>query len=105
MRLISIDALLRLLSVKEDLENPNIVRQIQDILIPREFTKLDDVIEFLFSTAADLRPEVEPEESVVESSSDGPEAEASEVATFQRRSLEALLAMVADFVMSARFYL
>jgi hypothetical protein len=90
MRLISIDALLRLLSVKEDLENPNIVRQIQDILIPREFTKLDDVIEFLFSTASDLRPDVEPEESVVESSSDGPEVEASEVATFQRRSLEKL---------------
>lgn len=43
MRLISIDALLRLLSVKEDLENPKIVRQVQDILIPREFTKLDDV--------------------------------------------------------------
>ena len=41
IRLISIDALLRLLSVKEELENPNIVRQIQDILIPREFTKLD----------------------------------------------------------------
>lgn len=85
VRLISIDALLRLLSVKEDLENPNIVRQIQEILIPREFTKLDAVIEFLFSTASDLRTDVETDESAVEVSPD--RQEASEATTFQARSL------------------
>jgi hypothetical protein len=85
MRLISIDALLRLLSVKEDLENPNIVRQIQNILIPREFTKLDAVIEFLFSTASDLRPDVDTDEGAVEISPD--RGEGSEATTFQPRSM------------------
>ncbi len=39
MRLISIDALLRLLFLKESLEDPQTIRRIYDILIPREFTK------------------------------------------------------------------
>ena len=58
VRLISIEALLRLLDVKEELEDPTIVKRIHEILIPREFTKLDEIIELLFSTASDLRPEV-----------------------------------------------
>ena len=38
VRLISIEALLRLLNVKEELEDPTIVKKIHEILIPREFT-------------------------------------------------------------------
>jgi hypothetical protein len=87
IRLISIDALLRLLAVKEDLEDPNIVKQIHQILIPHEFTKLDEIIELLFTTASDLRPDVE--------SDDQPPAEAplnidesTAVATFHIKSIE-----------------
>lgn len=57
IRLISVDALIRLMSVKEDLEDPNIINRIHQILIPREFTRLDDIVDILFSTAEDLKQE------------------------------------------------
>lgn len=60
IRLISVDALLRLMAVKEDLEDPQIVDRIHQILIPREFTRLDEIVDMLFSTAEDLKQEVEP---------------------------------------------
>jgi hypothetical protein len=88
IRLISVDALLRLLAVKEELEDPNIVKQIHEILIPREFTKLDEITEVLFTTAADLRSGVESgaEHVAVEASADVDEPSA--VAVFHARSLE-----------------
>ncbi len=59
VRLIGVNALLRLMNVKEELEDPAIVTRIHDVLIPREFTKLDQIVDLLFTTAADLRPAVE----------------------------------------------
>jgi hypothetical protein len=41
IRLISVDALIRLMALKEAVEDQNIVRRMHEILIPREFTKLD----------------------------------------------------------------
>ena len=41
VRIISVDALVRLLTLKEEIEDPKIIQQISAILIPREFTKLD----------------------------------------------------------------
>ena len=65
MRLISVDALLRLMALKESVEDPQIIRRIYDILIPREFTKLDEIIDILFSTAEDVKQvETEVEEQV-----------------------------------------
>jgi hypothetical protein len=55
MRLISVDALIRLLSLKESVEDPDTVRRIHEILIPREFTKLDEIVDFVFSTAEDAK--------------------------------------------------
>ena len=65
MRLISIDALLSLLRTKEELEDPETVRRIYELLIPREFTKLDEIIELVFSTAEEAKLE-EPEEEDAE---------------------------------------
>jgi hypothetical protein len=53
IRIISADALARLMTLKEDIENPQIISQISEILIPREFTKLDSIIELVFSAAED----------------------------------------------------
>jgi hypothetical protein len=55
MRLISVDALLRLMALKESVEDPQTVQRIYDILIPREFTKLDEIIDVLFSTAEEVK--------------------------------------------------
>ena len=60
IRLISVDALLRLVSIKESIEDPIILRRIHDILVPREYTRLDDIVDILFSTAEDLRHEETP---------------------------------------------
>lgn len=65
IRLISVDSLLDLMRLKQEVENPHIIKRMHDILIPREFTKLDEIVEILFSTAEDIK-EVEPEDEVVQ---------------------------------------
>ncbi len=66
MRLISVDALIRLMLLKQEVEDPNIIKRISDILIPREFTKLDEIIEILFTTAEDIKePELEGETETI----------------------------------------
>ncbi len=64
MRLISVDALMSLMKLKENVEDPKTIQKIHDILIPREFTKLDEIIEIVFSTAEDVKEEesIEDEE-------------------------------------------
>jgi len=66
VRLISVDALLRLMELKEAVEDPVIIRRIHDILVPREFTRLDEIFDILFSTAEDIKQEEEMPEEVEE---------------------------------------
>lgn len=54
IRLISVEALLRLMTIKEELEDPSIARKIRNILVPREFTRLDGIIDLVFSTTTDV---------------------------------------------------
>lgn len=76
VRVISVDALLRLMRIKEEVEDPLIIQRIHSILIPREFTRLDAIADVLFSAAEDIKQddtqvEVE-EESESINSSEGP---------------------------------
>lgn len=73
VRLISVDGLLRLMALKEAVEDPIIVRRIHDILVPREFTRLDEIVDVLFSTAEDIKQNEVPEE--VEEVEEGDTAE------------------------------
>lgn len=57
IRLISVDALLRLMKIKEEIEDPNIVKRIHETLIPREYTKIDGIIDLLFAAAEDIKQE------------------------------------------------
>ncbi|MDQ1727918.1 MAG: hypothetical protein QOD33_43 [Pyrinomonadaceae bacterium] len=57
IRLISVEALLRLVSLKEEVEDPRIIDQICAILIPREFTRVDGIIDIVFSAAEEVRKE------------------------------------------------
>lgn len=57
IRMISVDALLRLVTVKEELEDPQVVGKIRQILRPKEYTKVDEIIDLVFSTAEDVKQE------------------------------------------------
>lgn len=54
VRLISIDALLRLMKIRQDLDSPNVEEQIRSILLPREYTRVDSIIDLIFSTTEDI---------------------------------------------------
>ena len=62
IRIISVDALLRLMRTKEEVEDPRIVQRIHSILIPREFTRLDAIADVLFSAAEDIKQDESPVE-------------------------------------------
>lgn len=66
MRLISVDALMRLMLLKQQVEDPAIIQRIYDILVPREFTKLDEIVEIVFSTAEDIKEEEPTDEPETE---------------------------------------
>jgi hypothetical protein len=71
IRVISIEALFRLLSLKEELEDPETVRRIHAILIPREFTRLDDIVDLVFSTAEDVKQDELVDDAVQDSREEG----------------------------------
>jgi hypothetical protein len=74
IRLISVDALLRLMSLKEAVDDPKTIQRICAILIPREFTRVDEIIDVVFSAAE----EAKSEETLVEVDEDT-EVESPEV--------------------------
>lgn len=61
-RVISVDRLIRLMWVKENLEGPHVVRQIRDVLTPQEFTRVDGIIDIVFATFEDVVHGDEPTE-------------------------------------------
>jgi len=61
MRVISVDALIRMLKLKEEVEEPSLLKRIHDILIPHEFTRLDPIIEIAFAAVTDVKQEAEAE--------------------------------------------
>ena len=62
IRLISVDALLRLMLLKEAVEDPKIIGKICAILIPREFTRLDEIVEIVFFATEEAKVEESTEE-------------------------------------------
>lgn len=62
IRILSVDALFRLVSIREEIEGPAIARKICDILIPREYTRVDGIIDLVFATTAEVRDELIEEE-------------------------------------------
>ncbi|MDQ2817378.1 MAG: hypothetical protein M3T49_04095 [Candidatus Eremiobacteraeota bacterium] len=54
MRLISVDALIRLMKIKEEVEDPGTRARIHHVLLPRDFIRLDGVVDLLFSTAEEV---------------------------------------------------
>ncbi|HUP60405.1 MAG TPA: hypothetical protein VNA69_08305 [Thermoanaerobaculia bacterium] len=81
MRLISIDALLKLLDLRQRLDHPSVVRKVGEILVPHEFTRVDDIVDLVFETAEDTLPEpavvAVGAEDVAEDDDEGEEEEAA----------------------------
>jgi len=59
VRIISAEALLKLLKVKENLNEPGTVTRIQGVLKPLEYTRVDRLIDIIFSTSEDLQADEE----------------------------------------------
>lgn len=74
MRVISVDALLKIAEIKERVEEPTFLR-IHEVLIPKEFTRLDEIAELVLSTATDSAgDEAEPDDEE-EADDEAPENE------------------------------
>ncbi len=69
IRLISTDALINLVKLKESSEEIETAQKIRSILIPMEYTKLDEMIDVMFTTAKDV--ETSSEEQVLIDSQEG----------------------------------
>jgi hypothetical protein len=70
IRLISTDSLAKLLSLKETLNDTRTIQQINELLKPREYTRIDQLIELIFETSKDLQlDELEETEVDVEAES------------------------------------
>lgn len=54
MRVISIDALIKLVKIKESTEEEATLKKIRGLLIPIEYTKLDGIIDVMFTTTSDI---------------------------------------------------
>ena len=61
VRLISIDAFLRLMKIRQDLESPSVEERIRAVLVPREYTRVDEIIDLVFSTTEDILDEAPDE--------------------------------------------
>ena len=61
IRLISVESLLKLMLLKENVDDPQIIQRICEILIPKEFTRLDNIIDIVFLTTEEAKQDSEEE--------------------------------------------
>jgi hypothetical protein len=54
MRLISAGALIKLVQLKENAEGQETAGKIRSLIVPREYTRLDDMVDVMFATAKDV---------------------------------------------------
>ena len=58
-RLASVEALIRLMMLKENVEDPQILKKIISVLVPQEFTRVDGIIDLVFSATEEMQHEIE----------------------------------------------
>ncbi|MEZ4817577.1 MAG: hypothetical protein R2776_06365 [Flavobacteriaceae bacterium] len=64
IRLISTDSLIKLLNLRENLSDTKTLQQINEVLKPLEYTRIDKLIDLIFLTSKDVKLEEEPEEEI-----------------------------------------
>ena len=58
MRLISVERLIKLVQIKEKSDDPTTLTQIRQLLQPFEYTKIDRIIDVIFTTAEDVEEQI-----------------------------------------------
>jgi len=66
IRLLSSDSILKLLVLKESLNDTKTIQQINEILKPNEYTKIDKLIELIFLTSQDIQINNDHENNIEE---------------------------------------
>lgn len=66
MRLISVERLIRLVQIKEKSDDAAIVNQIRQLLQPFEYTKIDRIIDVIFTTAVNVESQQQIEQQILE---------------------------------------
>lgn len=79
IRVISADSLIRLVELKEDSDDPETGGKIRSLLTPMEFTRLDGLVDVMFTTAKDVEAGVI--EKAAEKSEDAPSSEPKDTQT------------------------
>lgn len=64
MRLISVERLIKLVQIKDKSDDPKTLRQIRQLLQPFEYTKIDRIIDVIFTTTADVESQQEIDEDI-----------------------------------------
>ena len=73
MRLISIEGLIKLVQIKEKSDDPSTLKQIRQLLQPFEYTKVDKIIDVIFTTAVNVETQQEIEQDVLSPNGSGGE--------------------------------
>ena len=89
IRLISTDSLLELLELKETLNDTKTSQQINELLKPREYTRVDKLIELIFITTKDLQSDevVENEVEIEDTPDSKQKSEKSTPVSFHEESI------------------
>ncbi len=80
VRLISADALMKLVQLKENTEGADTGRKIRDLLTPMEYTRLDRMIDVMFTAAKDVEEgavAVQDEDEALNATASAPSAQAA----------------------------
>lgn len=93
IRLVSLAALFKMVSLKNSTDNPSSARLLRGILVPREYTKLDSLLDIVSFVAQDVS-----EEEVEEVPK--PESESREGAYVSKLDREKLRAQAKDFILN-----
>lgn len=64
VRIVSAESLIKLVQLKENSEDPETVRKIRSVLLPVEYTRIDRLVDVLFTTAVDTQSSVDEPELV-----------------------------------------
>src|SRR5947207_15828466 len=62
MRLISIERLIKLVQIREKSDDPSTLNQIRQLLQPFEYTKIDKIIDVIFTTTVNVESQHEIEQ-------------------------------------------
>ena len=96
IRLISVDALLRLVDLKESAEEEETVDKIQGLLVPFEYTRLDNIIDVVFTAARDVEATVGSE---VEGATAAPEGD--ETNTTQQHTPRSVMTAIVERIIES----